>query len=73
MTLESTRTTESTKALIDHILTNSMQNFYLKKINNKKKLYSEEKIAENKNNLKELWRTLKSLSVTSQGGGKRMV
>ena len=46
MTLESIKTTESTKALIDHILTNSMQNFYLKKINNKKKLYSEEKIAE---------------------------
>lgn len=73
MTLESTRTTESTKALIDHILTNSMQSFYLKKINNKKKLYSEEKIAENENNLKELWQNLKSLSVTSQRGGKRMV
>ena len=73
MTLESIKTTESTKALIDHILTNSMQNFYLKKINNKKKLYSEEKIAENENNLKELWQNLKSLSVTSQRGGKRMV
>ena len=27
----------------------------LKKINNKKKLYFEEEIAENKNNLKETW------------------
>ena len=33
----------------------SVQSFYLKKINNKKKLYFEEEIAENKNNLKETW------------------
>ena len=37
-------------------------------INNKKKLYFEEKIAENKNNPKELWRTLKSLSMPSKRG-----
>ena len=39
----------------------------LKKIiNHKKKLYLEEKIAENKNNPKELWRTLKSLGMPSK-------
>ena len=32
-------------------------------INNKKKLYFEEKIAENKNNPKEHWGTLKSLDI----------
>ena len=37
-----------------------------KNINNKKKLYFEEKIAENKNNPKELWRTLKSLGMLSK-------
>ena len=41
----------------------------LKKIiNHKKKLYFEEKIAENKNNPKQLWRTLKSLGMPSKGG-----
>ena len=44
-------------------------NLSLKKnINHKKKLYFEEKIAENKNNPKELWRTLKSLGMPSKGG-----
>ena len=38
-----------------------------KVINNKKKLYFEEKIAENRNNPKELWRTLKSLGMPSKG------
>ena len=40
----------------------------LKKIfNHKKKLYFEEKIAENKGNPKELWRTLRSLGMPSKG------
>ena len=39
-----------------------------KVIYNKKKLYFEEKIAENKNNPKELWRTLKSLGMPSKRG-----
>ena len=39
-----------------------------KVINNKKKLYFEEKIAENRNNPKELWRTLTSLDIPSIGG-----
>ena len=38
-----------------------------KLIINKKKLYFEEKIAENRNNPKELWRTLKSLGMPSKG------
>ena len=39
-----------------------------KVINNKKKLYFEVKIAENRNNVRELWRTLKSLGMPSKGG-----
>ena len=37
-------------------------------IKNKKKLYFEEKIAENRNNPKELWRTLRFLGMPSKGG-----
>ena len=40
----------------------------LKKTNNKKKLYFEEKIAENRNNPKKLLRTLKSLGMPSKEG-----
>ena len=39
-----------------------------KNIINKKKLYFQGKIAENKNNPKELWRILKYLSMPSKGG-----
>ena len=47
----------------------NMQNLHLKKIvHNKKKLHFAEKIAKNKNNPKEPWRTLKSLVVPSKGG-----
>ena len=38
-----------------------------KVINNNKKLYFKEKIAENRNNPKELWQTLKSLGMPSKG------
>ena len=44
--------------------------FLLKKlISNKKKQFIEEKITENKNNPKELWKTLKSLGLPSKRGG----
>ena len=47
----------------------NMQNFPLKKLLFiTKKLYFEEKIADNKNNPKELWRTLKSLGMPSKVG-----
>ena len=39
-----------------------------KVISNKKKIYFEEKIVENRNNPKELWRTLISLCMLSKGG-----
>ena len=39
-----------------------------KVINNKKKIYFEEKIVENRNNPKELWRTLISLCMPSKRG-----
>ena len=46
-----------------------MQDFLLKKLLiTSKKLYFEEKITENKNNPKELWRTLKSLGMAFKGG-----
>ena len=46
-----------------------MQDFHLKKLLiTSKKLYFEEKITENKNNPKELWRTLKSLGMAFKGG-----
>ena len=45
-----------------------MQDILFKKIINKKKLYFEEKNAENKNNPKELWRTLKSLDMSFEEG-----
>ena len=41
-------------------------------INHKKKLYSEERIAEN-NNPKELWQTLKSLGMPSKRGRQSKV
>ena len=40
----------------------------LKKINDQKKLYFEENIAEIKNKAKELWRTWKSIDMRSKGG-----
>ena len=44
-------------------------NLSLKKnINNTKQLYFEEKIAWNKNNLKGIWRILRSLAIPSKGG-----
>ena len=50
---------------------NNQAKFSLKKvINNKKKFYFKEKIGENKNNAKELWRTLKSLGMLSRGNLK---
>ena len=45
-----------------------MQDILLKKIINKKKLYFEEKNAENKNNPKELLLTLKSLDMSFEEG-----
>ena len=42
--------------------------FTQKIIDNKKKLYFVEKIAENKNNPKGHWRTIKSLRMTCKGG-----
>ena len=46
-----------------------MQDFHLKKLLiTSKKLYFEEKITENKNNPKELWRILKSLGMAFKGG-----
>ena len=48
-----------------------MQYFQWKNINNKKKLYFEKKITENKNNPKELWQTFKSLGMPSKGGGRQ--
>ena len=48
----------------------SVQNFYLKRIiNNTKEILFEEKIAENKNNPKEVLETLKSLGMSSKGKG----
>ena len=41
--------------------------FLKKVINSKKKLFFEEKIAENRDNPKEFWRTLKSLGMPSKG------
>ena len=52
------------KKLIQTVL--YIQNFHYD-INNKKKLYFQEKIAENKN-LKEVWQTLKSVGMPSNGG-----
>ena len=40
----------------------------LKKINDQKKLYFEENIAEIKSKAKELWRTWKSIDMRSKGG-----
>ena len=48
----------------------SVQNFCLKRIiNNTKEILFEEKIAENKNNPKEVLETLKSLGMPSKGKG----
>ena len=48
----------------------SVQNFCLKRIiNNTKEILFEEKIAENKNNPKEVLETLKSLGMSSKGKG----
>ena len=54
---------DQTRKLTKAIL--SVQSPYLKK--NKKKLYSEEKIAEKDNNPKELWQIPKSRGMLSKG------
>ena len=42
-------------------------------VNEKKKLCCKKKFAENKGNLKELWRTSKALGMPSKGGGQTKV
>ena len=44
-----------------------------KKLNKKEKLCFKKKFAENKSNLKELWRTSKALGMPSKGGGQTKV
>ena len=51
-----------------------MQKFHLKKIIiNNKKFYFEEIIAENNNNPKELWETMKSISILFKEGGQSKI